>query len=135
MRGLLAVAAVAMVAILAIMAVDAAVMIFSPATRWLLTLAGLGVTACAAYFFLIRPLTRSFTLAGVARVLEIRHPEIEERVSSAVELLMSKDDPSLRGSEALIAEVAREATADVRVVRPEREFSARTVRPYFAAMY
>jgi len=133
-RGLLAVGAVGIVAIMSIMGVDAAMTIFSPTTRWLLTLAGLGITAAVAYFFLVRPLTRSFTLSGVARMLETRHPELEERVSSAVELLMSKDDPSLRGSEALIAEVVRGAIADVRVVRPELEFSARKVRPYFTAM-
>ncbi|MFW6107912.1 MAG: DUF4175 family protein, partial [bacterium] len=133
LRGLFAVVAVAIGALLAVMAVDAAAMIFSRTVRVLMTTGALLVTLAAAFWFLVRPLLRSFTLAGVARLVETHHPELEERISSAVELLSSQDASELRGSAALIAQLASEATDEVGVVQPKREVTTGSARPYMAA--
>ncbi|MFP6753979.1 MAG: DUF4175 family protein, partial [Pirellulaceae bacterium] len=86
------------------------------------------------YVFLVRPLSYSFSLAGIARMIELRHPELEERLSSAVELLTTSDSTELRGSAALISELAREASGQVLTVDPRREFSFRTAGRVFSIM-
>jgi len=121
-RGLFATIAVALVSLLAIMAIDAAVTLFSTTARWLLSLAGLFTTLAAAWWFLVRPLSRRFTLTKMARILEVRHPELQERISTAVELLASKDPDSIRGSQELIAAVVDSAVTDVASVDPRAEF-------------
>ena len=133
-RGLLAVMAAGLAALLVAMAVDATVTIFSSTGRWILSLAALATVLATAYWFLVRPLARSFTLEGIARLIEARHPELEERLSSAVQLLSSADAPELRGSELMIAELAKEATGQATVVIPEREFSFDIVRKYLVAV-
>jgi hypothetical protein len=128
-RGLAATAALALAALLAIMAVDAGVVIFSARVRYALSLAGLAVAVAGAAWFLVRPLARSMTLAGVARAIEAHHPELQERISSAVELLGSRDAPESRGSEALIAALVERAAQDARTLRPTREITFRRARP------
>ena len=132
-RGCFAVAAVALASLLGAMALDAGLTFFSNWPRWALSFSALGLTLLAAIWFLFRPLRRSFTLAGVARAIEEKHPELQERVSSAVELLGSADGPELRGSNDLIAALAGEACRDARTFRPRREVSLRAVRPYLLA--
>ncbi len=129
LRGLLAVTAVAVGALLVVMAIDAWVTLFSPRIRWALTLSAGTATVMAALFLLVRPLARSFTLTGVARAVELRHPELQERVSSAVELLTSRDDEPLRGSETLISALSARAADDVRSLQPQREVTLRSLRP------
>ena len=123
-RGLFATLAVALTCVLLIMAIDASVTLFSNAARWALSLTGLGLTAIAAWWFLVRPLTRRFTLTQIARILEIRHPELQERISTAVELMQSEDPDSIRGSEELIEAVVESAVVDVETVDPKTEFRA-----------
>ena len=118
LRGLFAVAAVAAGALL--MAVEYAVTIRADWPRWVLSIAAVGAIAFTLLWFLVRPLARSLTLTGVARAIETRHPELHERISSAIELLSSPDAPALRGSEALIAALAVEATRDARGVQIKR---------------
>ncbi|MFW6108281.1 MAG: hypothetical protein ACOC8D_00565, partial [bacterium] len=117
LRGACAVAAVAVGALLAVMAIDATVTLFSLWARWALTLSAYGVTAAAAAWFLVRPLARSFTLPGIARAIEARHPELQERVSSAVELLTSSDAPEVRGSDQLIGALVEQATDNVQTIQ------------------
>jgi len=83
-RGISATLATAVGALLMVMAIDAGIMLFSLPTRWLLTLVALGATAFVAVYFLLLPLAKTFTLAGIARAIETRHPELQERLSSAV---------------------------------------------------
>ncbi len=132
-RGLCAVAAVAAGSLMAAMAVDAGITLFVAWPRWALSLSALGLTLLAAVLFLIRPLVRTFTLAGVARAIESRHPELQERISSAIELLTSPDSPQLRGSAALIAALTEEATQDASLVQARREVTLRAARPYVLA--
>ncbi|MFP4435053.1 MAG: DUF4175 family protein, partial [Phycisphaerae bacterium] len=129
-RGTLAVAATVVLSLLVVMAIDASVTIFATWPRWLLTLSALSVSLLSAWWFLVRPLARTFSMAGIARAIEQRHPELHERISSAVELLDSRDAPELRGSEALIHALAQEAANDVTSVLPKREISLRPLRAY-----
>ncbi|MEM7600945.1 MAG: hypothetical protein AAF357_05970, partial [Verrucomicrobiota bacterium] len=121
-RGLSATLAVALACLLLIMAVDATLTLFSTGARWALSLSGLAVTLIAAWWFLFRPLSRKLTLTHMARILEIRHPELQERISTAVELLSSDDPESVKGSEELISAVVDSAINDVGTVDPNAEF-------------
>ena len=95
-RGLLIVCAVALIALLLGMAIDSSILIFSSTIRLAISLTLLGSVFVAAWLFLVRPLSRSFDLTGIARIIEQRHPELEERISSAVELLTSNDASEIR---------------------------------------
>ena len=134
LRGVCVVATATLVALLIVMAIDRSIVILAQWPRWILSLWVLAVAIGSAVFFLIRPLAHSFTLPGIARALELRHPELHERISSAVELLASHDRPEVRGSEALIAALAEEASRDVRELRPSREVTFRAARPFLLAM-
>jgi len=134
-RGLFATLAVALVCILIIMGIDAAVTLFSDSLRWALSLTGLAITCIAAWCFLVRPLSRRLTLTHIARVIETRHPELQERISTAVELMSSDDPDSIRGSAELIDEVVNSAVIDVADVSPEKEFApARSRRPLYVVV-
>ncbi|MDA9923133.1 hypothetical protein N9E25_07325 [Verrucomicrobiales bacterium] len=130
LRGLFATLAVAFGCLLAIMAIDAAFTLFSTTSRWILSLTGLAITAIAAWWFLARPLSRRFTLTHMARILEIRHPELQERISTAVELLSSDDPESIKGSEELISAVVDSAVDDVETVEPNTEFKPAKTNRY-----
>lgn len=123
-RGLSATLAVGLLCVLAIMAIDASFTLFSATARWALSLTGLAITAATAWWFLVRPLSRKITLTHIARILEIRHPELQERISTAVELMSSEDPESVKGSEELIAAVVDSAVIDVDKVDPKTEFKA-----------
>ena len=127
-KGVLAVAATALFCLLAIMAVDAAVTIFSPALRWALTLTGFAVTGAAAWWWVIRPASKQITLASIARFVEQRHPELQETLSSAIELLTSDDPDDIRGSRELIGEVVKSAEREAARVSPSREIDAAAIR-------
>lgn len=122
-RGLFATLAVALTCLLVIMAIDATITLFSSTVRWALSLTGLAITLVAAWWFLVRPLSRKLTLTHMARILEIRHPELQERISTAVELLSSDDPDSIKGSEELIEAVVDSAVVDVEAVDPKTEFA------------
>ena len=129
LRGMGAVVAVALASMLVVMAVDAHVVMFNEWPRWLLSLAVYAGMAFSVFWFLIRPLARSYTLSGTARIIEMHHPELQERISSAVEILSSGDTQELKGSHALIAALTVEAIRDVKVVYPRREVRLRTAVP------
>lgn len=133
LRGLFATLAVALACLLVIMAIDATLTLFSPAARWGLSLAGLAVTAAAAAWFLVRPLSRTLSLTRMARILEIRHPELQERISTAVELLSSDDPDSVKGSAELIRAVVASAVDDVGTVDPKTEFQTQRGKKFIYA--
>lgn len=133
-RGLCLVGAVALGSVLAVMAVDAGFTLFSPWSRWMLSGAAYLAILAAAAWFIARPLARSYTLAGMARIIEARHPEMQERISSVVEILTSQDSPELRGSEALIQALTREAVRDAMIVKPKQEVTMRRVTPFMVTM-
>ncbi|MFO7956472.1 MAG: hypothetical protein R6X33_05190 [Candidatus Brocadiia bacterium] len=132
-RGACPVVTVLVLGLLLVMAVDATVTFMPLWPRWAMTLAILAVTATATVVFLIRPLARSMTLEGIARALEARHPELQERISSAVELLRSGDAGEAQGSRALIAALVEEASHDVEGLLPRQEVTLRSARPFLLA--
>jgi len=133
LKGLCATIAVAIFDLLVVMGIDAAMTILSPWPRRVLTGGAWLLTGLTAIVFLVRPLARSFTLTGIARAIESRHPELHERISSAIQLLASDDAPELRGSDALIGALATEATLDAKRVAPRREITLRPMRPFLIA--
>lgn len=132
-RGLFATLAVAMASLLVIMVIDATVTLFSSTARWMLSLSGLAATLMAGWWFLVRPLSRRFTLTHMARILELRHPELQERISTAVELLGSDDPESIRGSAELISAVVDSAIVDVAAVDPKTEFKPARSKKFMLA--
>ncbi|NOX98384.1 MAG: hypothetical protein GXP30_01375, partial [Verrucomicrobia bacterium] len=135
LRGLFATIAAGLISILIIMAIDASFTLFSDTARWALSLCGLAFTSGVAWHFLIQPLLRKLTLTHIARILETRHPELQERISSAVELMRSDDPDSIKGSKELIDEVVNSAVIDVKDVQPESEFdNSKTQRFFYAAV-
>ncbi|MDP6045005.1 MAG: hypothetical protein QGG25_05330, partial [Phycisphaerae bacterium] len=114
LRGAAAVLAVAIASLLIIMGVDRWVVTFTAGPRWIMMLSAVGLTMGVAYWMLVRPLARSFTHTGIARLVELHHPEFEERISSTVELMTTSDAPELRGSAALIAATSLGAITDAR---------------------
>ncbi len=128
-RGVLLTLATAIIGMLASMGIAVSWLPSEPWQHYGLTFLWVGVAALAAFVWLVRPLAKSFSLAGIARVIEQRHPELQERLSSTVELLSSGDSPEIRGSQTLIDALAAEAVGDARAVRPKREITFRRVRP------
>jgi hypothetical protein len=140
LRGVCAIAVVLFTSLLVVMGIDVAAsyfrwstLVFSTWPRWVMTSLVWAGTLFSAFWFLVRPLARTFTLTGIARALEQHHPELHERLSSAVELLTSKDAPALRGSDVLIAALAQEAALDAGKVQPKREISPAPARPFLIA--
>ena len=127
-RGFFTTLCAALIAMSAIMAIDAMVVIFSPAVRWLLTLSGAAAVLLTAALSLIRPLCVKRTPSRLARLLERRHPEMEERLSTVVELLADPDGVA-EGSRELLEVVTQAAVLDAGAVSPRREFTMETVRP------
>ena len=115
------------------MAIDAAVLIVDFRIRWLLSLIGMTAVAAALWFYVLRPLSRRISPFVIARWLEQRHPEFEERLSTALQLL-GKDDSDPATSEVLLQELAAAAETDAEQLVPRREFSAmRTLKPCLIA--
>ncbi|MBQ1568324.1 MAG: hypothetical protein IIZ70_00290, partial [Kiritimatiellae bacterium] len=130
-RGLCATIAVFTVAILIVMAVDAMVVIFSPFVHWGLWLAVVAATVVTAWRTIVQPLSIPLTPARIAALVEANHPELEERLSSVVELLGMGQE--LKASARLMEVLAQDAVTDVRKVSVRKDFSARTVKPRFLA--
>ena len=73
----------------------------------------------------LRPRRR--TIIGTAREVDEAIPRLEERWSTVTELSQSKDRPEVRGSDAMMGQVASEAEAVAKVLTPESLVSARPV--------
>lgn len=132
-RGVCAVTAVALGAFLLVMVADA-VLILNAWWRYALSLPAYAVTVAAVVRFLLHPLAKTFSLSGMARIIEMNHPEMQERLSSSVELLLiGGNQRNLRGSEALINALAQEAARDAQSIRPTQEVSLRAATPFFLA--
>ncbi len=135
LRGILATLAVALLATLLVMAADAAILIVDSRIRWFLTGLAAAATLAAAWHALVVPLRKSrVTPQRMARILETRHPEMQERISSALELLGQGGDAASQGSAQLIDLLAKGALSDVRGVKAKSEFAGRTMRPALSAV-
>ena len=148
LRGTCATLAVFVASVLAIMAVDAMVTIYAAWIRWALWAAGVAGTCAVGYFALVKPLSRRFTAAEVgyfalvkplsrrftaaeiASLIERNHPELEERLSTVVELAEAGD---IGASSRLMAEITKDAIKDAGKVSPRKEFTGRTIKPRLIA--
>jgi hypothetical protein len=133
LKGAFATAALTIGAVIAIMMVYAAVPFLPDWVGYLGSLLVLGVLLYSGWRYLFQPLSRKLNLADIARLVEQRHPELQERISTSVELLASDDPEELKGSEQLIRMVVKEAITDVVSVRPEEEFTRRKAKPFIIA--
>ena len=102
-RGILAVTATAAGLLLALMLLDASIALMPWGIR-----IGLSATAVALVLFtawrqLYVPLRRRLDLTAIAQIIDKRHPELEERISSTVELLSTDLGADLRGSARLVS--------------------------------
>ena len=129
-RGVCITVAVFVAALLGMMAIDAMVMIFSPLVRWGLWCAAMGAAGWTAWTALVRPLRRKFVAAEIAALIERNHPELEERLSTVVELMQAGDDTASRS---LMESITMDAVKDVGAVKPTKEFTTRTVKPRLIA--
>jgi len=128
-KGSLLTLAVAVGAVLGVMAVDAAFSLEAMPLRLGLSLAALAMTGWTAWTHWLRPLSRRISLTSVARWVEARHPELHERISTAVELLDEKHGASDQGSRELLDAVVQDAVADVGKLDPTQDLSTRRTRP------
>jgi hypothetical protein len=123
-RAALVIATIALGGLFVVMATDYFLGPLPTAARWVLTggwLVAVGVAARSG----TRPLRTPVSLLQVARWLETRHPEMEERLSTALEL----ESASGGVSASLVELLARSAEADVRNVDGVAEIkAARTTR-------
>ncbi|MEE2622822.1 MAG: hypothetical protein VYA46_01260, partial [Verrucomicrobiota bacterium] len=125
LRGLAAVTTVVLGGLLLSMAAH---LVFAPlpvVVSWVLLGSIVAGVLWAIRTWFVKPLGSRITLVQIARWLETRHPEIQERVSTALEL--SSDS---RGgvSEVLLKELVVEAQGDVKGVDPTVEVRARRAK-------
>ena len=120
-RGIAAVGIVWILGIAAVMTVDSRIVIFDDRVRWAMT-AGVWLLALlAAMWAIVRPLRRRLDFRRLAGILDRRHPEQEERLSTLVEL--SESDAAKAGfSASLFALVCDLAENDVAKLDLRREF-------------
>ncbi|MFT6864291.1 MAG: hypothetical protein ACJAVK_002856, partial [Akkermansiaceae bacterium] len=123
-RGLLKTASVVLGGLLVSVALD---YFLAPLPSWAragLFFLWLGLIGIGALAFILKPLAGKLPLVRLARWLEDRHPEVQERISTALEL---SDRPEGISPE-LLAELSREAASDMSTVDPRQEVQGRRVR-------
>ena len=126
-RGFATVGIVWLLAVAAVMVVDSRTVIFDDRIRWAMSLGALLAALLTAMLALVIPLRRRLDFGRMARLLDARHPEFEERLSTLVEL--SESDPHARGfSASLFALVGEMAEADVAKVDLAKDFPAFAAR-------
>jgi hypothetical protein len=128
-KGSLLTLAAAVGCVLGVMAVDAAFSLEAMPVRVALSLTGLALTVWTAWTQWLRPLRRKISLTAVARWVETRHPELHERISTAVELLDDKHGADDQGSQELLNAVVQDAVADVGRLDPAQHLSTRRTLP------
>lgn len=129
-RGSLAVVAALFISILSIIAIDAMIPNLSSLVRWGLWLAGVVAIALTSYISLVKPLSVPFTPRRIAALIERNHPELEERLSTVVELIGSPEMLN-EGSKRLMEVITDTAINDIKNVSPRKEFTTKTVKPKF----
>jgi hypothetical protein len=123
-RGLLRTASVVLGGLLLIVALD---FFLAPLPAWAragLFFAWLAAVTIASILFIFRPLLTRISLVRLARWLEDRHPEVQERISTALEL---SDHPEGISPE-LLDDLSQEAATDIRAFDPREEVQTKRVR-------
>ena len=128
LRGLAATLAALLSAALGVMAIDAKFTLFSDVARWGLSALLYAAVGVVGYFVLARPLMRKIDRLRVAKILDGRHPENEECLTTLVEIVAEAESKGRLGcSEALFAVLSRKAESAAKSIVTEREFTSRTI--------
>ncbi len=128
LRGIAATLAALLFATLVMMAIDAKLTLFSETARWLLSSLVYLVVAAVSYFSIVRPLLARIDRLRVAKILDGRHPEHEEALTTIVELSVEAAVTGrLSCSQTLFEVLSRKAEAAARAIDIEREFTTRTI--------
>ena len=128
LRGIAATLAALLFATLVMMAIDAKLTLFSETARWLLSSLVYLVVAAVSYFSIVRPLLAKIDRLRVAKILDGRHPEHEEALTTIVELSVEAAVTGrLSCSQTLFEVLSRKAEAAARAIDIEREFTTRTI--------
>ncbi|MEN8756794.1 MAG: hypothetical protein ABF332_12615 [Akkermansiaceae bacterium] len=123
-HGLLRLGFVFLVGLSLLIALD---FIFAPllfTVRQVLFATWLTALGWTGFHSLLRPLGRQIDDVKLARWLERRHPEIQERISTALEL----DGKDIGLSQSLLAELSAEAANDMSEIDPKLEVPTRRLR-------
>jgi len=123
-RGLLRVLTVALAGLFLLVALDYFFAPLSSGVRAVLFFCWLAAASYGIIRFLLKPLTRKISLVRLARWLEERHPEVQERISTALEL---SDHPE-GISPALLRELSNDAAKDVGDLDPNEEVRSERVK-------
>lgn len=135
LRGILAVVGVAVASTLAVIAIDAAVTIYSDGIRAAISCFGLILVLITGYIALVRPLCDKISPIRMARIIETRHPELQERISSALELILIGGNEAEVGSSQLLDLLVADARTDIAGLSAAKEFRGSSMRPVaFAAV-
>ena len=110
--------------VVTVMLVDAHCTIFDDRLRWAMTVATWVAALVAAVLGIVRPLRRPLDLRRMAKIIDARHPEQEERLSTLVEL-SERDARSAGFSPGLFALVCDLAESDAAKLDFRREFPLR----------
>lgn len=121
-RGALVTGVTALAVLLALVALDFACAPLPAFVRWLCPAVWLAGVATAARVSWWAPLHQPLDLVRIARWLETRHPELDERLSTVLEVSGSQDGGM---SAQLIAQLAGEASANLDQINPRTEVSTR----------
>lgn len=124
-RGLAIVSATLLAAVLAAVGADHFLMgyveryviLYEWPVRLAVTISILGLALLATTLAVILPMVRKFSDSGIAQTIEEFHPELEERLSTTVELLASDDPEVIRGSAEMIGIVTEQARTGARELR------------------
>ena len=123
-RGLSRVLSVVLAGLFILVALDYFLAPLSSSVRAVGFFCWLAATAYGVFRFLLRPLTRKISLVRLARWLEERRPEVQERISTALELSDYPDGISPD----LLRELSKDAAKDVGELNPNDEVRSERVK-------
>lgn len=126
-RGALITAVTALGVLLALAALDVAFAPLPPFVRWMCPVIWIVSVCSAAFVWWWMPLREKIDLVRVARWLETRHPELDERVSTVLEVSGHGDSAM---SSQLIQQLAREASGSLEGINPRVEVSLRRAKQW-----
>lgn len=126
-RGILGVLTLSLATLLLIMAADFLLAPLSSAIRWVLFVGLLLVVLGSLWALFVRPLHKKIELLQIARWLEVRHPELQERISTAMELAGTS---GAGVSPNLLEELIKKAEVDVQDINPMIEVKSKKVRAW-----
>lgn len=128
LRGLIITLSVALASVITIMVIDALVVIYSTSLRTLISVFGLIITLSALYLFLIKVLIDPISPLRISRIIENRHPEIQERISSALELMENGENGNILASKQLLSLLKQDALQDLGSISINEEFKSSNLK-------